>query len=197
MDSLRPPDFSGFIAKISQELQGRRLPFMLIGGQAVLLHGSPRLTEGIDITLGTDPSRLPEVLDLCVALQLEPLPEDVEGFVRQTFVLPVHHAASGIRVDFVFSTTPYEQQAISRATFVELAGASVPFASAEDLIIHKLFAGRARDLEDAATVVRRKGRDLDWDYLEKWVHEFAAVPGRDRLREQLEELRHHADPGDS
>jgi len=196
MDSPRPPDFSGFIAKISQELQGRRLPFMLIGGQAVLLHGSPRLTEDIDITLGADPSRLPEVLDLCVALELRPLPEDVEGFVRQTFVLPVHHEASGIRVDFVFSTTAYEQQAIGRATFVELAGASVPFAAPEDLIIHKLFAGRARDLEDAATVVRRKGRELDWDYLEKWVQEFAPVPGRERLLEQLVELRRQAESGD-
>ncbi len=55
-------------------------------------------------------------------------------------MLPAHHEASGIRVDFVFSATPYEQEAISRATVVYLAGASVPFTSAEDLIIHKLFA---------------------------------------------------------
>jgi predicted nucleotidyltransferase len=72
---------------------------------------------------------------------------------------------------------------------VEMAGVSVPFASAEDLIIHKLFAGRATDLEDAATVVRRKGRDLDWDYLEKWVQQFAEVPGRESLPERLAGLR--------
>ncbi len=35
---------------------------MLIGGQAVLLHGRPRLTEDIDITVGADPGRLDEVL---------------------------------------------------------------------------------------------------------------------------------------
>jgi predicted nucleotidyltransferase len=189
MDSPRPPDFSAFIAEIARELQARGIPFMLIGGQAVLLHGRPRLTEDIDITLGADPSRLSEVLDVCAALELQPLPDDVEKFVRRTFVLPAHHTASGIRVDFVFSVTPYEQQAIGRATFVELAGASVPFASAEDLIIHKLFAGRPRDLEDAATVARRRGKDLDWVYLEKWVQEFATVPGRERISEQLAELR--------
>jgi predicted nucleotidyltransferase len=195
MDSPRPPDFSAFIAEIAREVQARGIPFMLIGGQAVLLHGRPRLTEDIDITLGADPTRLSEVLDVCTALELRPLPEDVEEFVRRTFVLPAHHTASGIRVDFVFSTTPYEREAIGRATFVELAGASVPFASAEDLIIHKLFAGRPRDLEDAATVARRKGSDLDWAYLEKWVQEFATVPGRELMPEQLAGLRAQADSG--
>lgn len=194
MDSLRPPDFSGFIAKIALELQGRRLPFMLIGGQAVLLHGRPRLTEDIDITLGADPTRLPEVLALCAVLELDPLPDEVDTFVRETFVLPTHHKESGIRVDFVFSTTPYEQQAIGRATVVELAGASVPFASAEDLIIHKLFAGRAWDLEDAESVVRRKGEDLDWRYVERWVKEFAGVPGREDMPERLARLRHSGGP---
>jgi hypothetical protein len=191
-----PPDFSGFIARIALELQERRLPFMLIGGQAVLLHGSPRLTEDIDITLGADPARLPDLLDLCAALELDPLPDEVDAFVRQTFVLPTHHRESGIRVDFIFSTTPYEREAIGRATFAELAGASVPFASAEDLIIHKLFAGRARDLEDVESVIRRKGRDLDWRYLERWVREFASVPGREALPEMLARLRRNAASGD-
>ncbi|MGD2153343.1 MAG: hypothetical protein PVG79_08735 [Gemmatimonadales bacterium] len=85
MDSHRPPDFSRFIAKIARELQARQLPFMLIGGQAVLLHGSPRLTEDIDITLGVDPGRLPELLDVCAALQLEPLPEETDLIIHKLF----------------------------------------------------------------------------------------------------------------
>jgi hypothetical protein len=72
---------------------------------------------------------------------------------------------------------------------VELAGESVPFATAVDLIIHKLFAGRPTDLEDAATVVRRKGSGLDWRYLEKWVQKFSNVPGRGDLPTQLADLR--------
>jgi len=32
---------------------------MLVGGQAVLLHGRPRLTEDTDITLGVGPDELP------------------------------------------------------------------------------------------------------------------------------------------
>ena len=83
----------------------------------------------------------------------------------------------------------YEAEAISRALLVELGGAMVPFATAEDLIIHKLFAGRPRDIEDAEGVVRRKGGELDWDYLRRWVADFALVPGRENLPDALEGLR--------
>lgn len=162
---------------------------MLIGGQAVLLHGRPRLTEDIDITLGTGPDTWRTIREICDELELSPLPSDLEGFVRETFVLPARHTGTGIRVDFIFSTTPYERQAIERAETVELEGVPVPFASAEDLLIHKLFAGRPRDLEDAVSVIRRKGKQLDWGYLERWTGEFASVPGREGMPGALARLR--------
>lgn len=165
---------------------------MLIGGQAVLLHGRPRLTDDIDVTLGVDPSRLPDVRAVCDGLSLQPLPDDVEKFVRQTFVLPVRHHDSALRVDFVFSSTPYERQAIARAIRITLAGVAVPFATAEDLIIHKLFAGRALDWEDALSVARRRADKLDWPYVERWAREFAGVPGRADLPERVTRLRHEA-----
>jgi hypothetical protein len=56
-------------------------------------------------------------------------------------------------------------------------------------LIHNLVAGRPRDWEDAESVVRRKGAELDWAYLERWVREFAAVPGREALLAQLGQLR--------
>lgn len=189
MASPLPPDFSTFIARVARELRGRQLPFMLIGGQAVLLHGQPRLTEDIDITLGVDPSQLHVLEDVCDALGLQPLPQDVPAFVRETFVLPVRDVVTAIRVDFIFSTTPYERQAIGRAVPVTLGGVVIPFASAEDLIIHKLFAGRPRDLEDATGVVRRQGQRLDWAYVELWAREFATVPGREDLPERVASLR--------
>ena len=181
MASRPPPDFAAFIARIARELTGRQLPFMLIGGQAVLLHGQPRLTEDIDITLGVDPGHLQRLLDVCVALGLDPLPDDVPAFVRDTFVLPARHPDTAMRVDFIFSTTAYEQHAIGRAVRVVLCGVSVPFATAEDLVIHKLFAGRARDIEDAVGVARRQGGALDWAYVERWAREFASVPGREEM----------------
>ena len=189
MASRPPPDFAAFIARIARELTGRQLPFMLIGGQAVLLHGQPRLTEDIDITLGVDPGHLQRLLDVCVALGLDPLPDDVPAFVRDTFVLPARHPDTAMRVDFIFSTTAYEQHAIGRAVLVVLEGVPVPFATAEDLIIHKLFAGRARDIEDAVGVARRQGSALDWAYVERWAREFASVPGREEMPATVARLK--------
>lgn len=37
---------------------------MVIGGQAVLVHGEPRLTEDIDITLGVDIARVNDIIVL-------------------------------------------------------------------------------------------------------------------------------------
>lgn len=193
MGSRPAPDFAALLAAITRELDARGITFLVIGGQAVLLHGQPRLTEDIDLTLGADPSALPRVLAACATLGLTPLPADAGRFVAETFVLPARDGGTGIRVDFIFSTTPYEQQAIGRAVRVILDGTGVPFASAEDLLIHKLFAARPRDLEDALGVVRRKGGELDWAYLERWSRIFAEVPGRESMPNRLAELRRMGD----
>ena len=189
MDSPKHPDFQRLIARIAVELGERGLGYILIGGQAVLLHGEPRLTQDIDITLAADPGRLDDLLGLCHELELRPIPDEVDSFVRRTFVLPVAEEASGIRIDFIFSTTPYEREAISRADTVDVLGTLVAFASAEDLILHKLFAGRARDIEDVRGVLRRKGSTIEWPYIQRWAAEFAGVPGRETAPDLARELR--------
>jgi predicted nucleotidyltransferase len=191
MDSLQP-DVTTLLASLTSELDRRGIRFMLIGGQAVLLHGEARFTADVDITLDAGPAALSELRAACDTLRLTPVApasESLETFVRRTFVLPARHAATGIRVDFIFSTTPYEAEAVSRAQRVPVGGTPVPFATAEDLVIHKLFAGRARDVEDVAGVVRRRGATLDWAYLERWAAEFAQVPGREGMPAALARLK--------
>ena len=189
MGSRRSAELPPLLADLARALAASGLPYMLIGGQAVLVHGRPRLTEDIDVTLAAAPDRLGDVLALCDGLGLTPLPREPERFVRETFVLPCRDHGTGFRVDFIFSTTPYERQAIDRAVRVTVEGVEVRVAAVEDLILHKLFAARARDLEDAESVVRRKGRELDWGYLERWTAEFSRLPGREALLDQLQRLR--------
>ena len=185
----RHPDFERLLAGITRQLRRHDIAFMHIGGQAVLLHGAPRLTQDIDVSLAIGPDDVATIMAVCDALELEPLVEDLASFARETFVCPLRDRATGIRVDLIFSTTPYEHAAIARAVEVDIGGESVPFASAEDLILLKLFAGRARDLEDARSVVDRQGVRLDWHYLEHWAAAFAAIPGREELPVRLQTLR--------
>ncbi len=86
-------------------------------------------------------------------------------------VLPTLDEHSGIRVDFIFSYTPFETNAIKRARKVTILGQKLAFASPEDLIIHKMFAGRPRDLEDVRIIVI-KNPDIDMSYIGKWLKAF-------------------------
>ena len=51
-------------------------------------------------------------------LSLKPLPQDIESFVGETMVLPALDEHTGIRVDFIFSYTPFETNVIRRAKTV-------------------------------------------------------------------------------
>ena len=168
---------------------------MFVGGQAVLLHGSPRLTHDIDLALGVGPEGIRSALNVCEAVGLRPLAPDPARFAHETFVCPAVHEETGVRVDFIFATTPFERGAIERALRVGVGGESVPFATAEDLILLKLFAGRPRDLEDARSVVRRQSA-LDWRYLARWGGEFASIDGREHLPDMIRELQELHDRGE-
>jgi predicted nucleotidyltransferase len=163
--------FQKLIAHIAASLTIRKIPYMISGGQAVLLYGEPRLTRDIDVTIGEDISRLPDLLRTVDDTGLTPLPDDVESFVRKTMILPVHHEDTGVRVDFTFSLSPYTIEAIARAHKVAMEGQEVAFTSVEDLVIHKVIAGRARDLEDVRSVLLRNS-DVDTAYITKWLKKF-------------------------
>jgi hypothetical protein len=144
---------------------------MIIGGQAVLLYGEPRLTKDIDITLGIGIDGLVRIENISRALSLKSLVDDTEKFVKETMVYPVLHETSGIRVDFIFSFSPYERQAIERAKDIKMGKSVVRFAALEDVLVHKVFAGRARDMEDIESILL-KNPDYDEHYILKWLEEF-------------------------
>jgi predicted nucleotidyltransferase len=163
--------FKDLIKRIAAELVQRKIPYMIIGGQAVLLYGEPRLTKDIDITLGLGIEELPLITEAVTALGLKIETDDVESFVKETMVLPVLEAKTGIRVDFVFSFTPYERQAIGRAPEVKFDNVPIRFAALEDVVIHKVFAGRARDIEDIKTILL-KNPGYNKDYIKTWLTDF-------------------------
>jgi hypothetical protein len=150
--SPEPCVFTELLAKIATAFDRAGLAYMVIGGQAVLLHGEPRLTRDVDVTLGVPVDRLSDVLAAVAGIPLEPLVEP-ESFVPETWVLPCRDAASDLRVDLIFSDSAYERAALGRAESRTLTGVAVRFASAEDLVVHKVLAGRPRDLEDVRGVL--------------------------------------------
>jgi hypothetical protein len=128
-----------------------------------------------------------ELLAVIQELSLRPIPEDIESFVRQTMVLPAFDETTGIRVDFIFSFTPYEIEAIKRARRIKILEQEVFFASPEDVIIHKIFAGRPRDIEDVRTIIL-KNPEIDNQYIKGWLREFDASSDKKDFLKTFEEI---------
>ncbi len=144
---------------------------MIIGGQAVLVHGEPRLTKDIDLTLGIAPDDWQQITPIIESLKLKILVDNPGQFVTETFVLPTEDPESGFRIDFIFSITPYEKGAIQHSISKKIGETEVRFASVEDLIIHKMFAGRPRDIEDVKHILL-KNPGFDKEYVLGWLENF-------------------------
>jgi len=163
--------FEALLQKLARGLDALGIPYMLIGGQAVLVHGEPRLTRDVGVTLGTGPERLPEVLNWVKECGWQVLTDSPADFVARTLVLPCLDSGSGIRPDLIFSFSPYEKQALQRVRVITVGTTPVKYASPEDLVIHKLVSGRPRDVEDVRGVLL-KNPGLDADYVRRWLREF-------------------------
>ncbi|NLZ05467.1 MAG: nucleotidyl transferase AbiEii/AbiGii toxin family protein [Phycisphaerae bacterium] len=179
---------TSLIKRIARQLDVGRIPYMIIGGQAVLLYGRPRLTRDIDITLGVDTNQYVRIEQLCRDLNLRPLLEDSRDFTIRTKVLPAEDPESRIRVDFIFSFTPYETQAMERTNKVFLDDCVVRFASCEDVIIHKMVAARPIDVEDVRHMIARNKEELDLSYLRHWLAEFGSLPEHTTVLADFEKL---------
>lgn len=167
--------FTKLLRTIALVLDRKRIPYMVIGGQAVLLHGEPRMTRDIDVTVGIGTEKIDQMLDAVGSVGLKPL-VDPDDFTLRTMVLPCQDPKSHIRVDFIFSFSPYERQAMERVRLVNMEGVDVKFASAEDLVIHKIFAGRPRDMEDVKSILI-KNPEMDTPYIRRWLNDLAEATG--------------------
>ncbi len=163
--------FTRLLEQLASALDELSIRYMIIGGQAVLIYGEPRLTKDIDVTLALDSNGLTSLMPVVDKLKLTVLVEQPQEFVKRTSVLPVRDIETGIRIDFIFSFTPYERQAIGHARKVRLGEVDVAFATLEDVIVHKIFSGRPRDIEDVRSIVR-KNREHDRNYVREWLKTF-------------------------
>lgn len=175
------------IKNLAVELCRKGIDYMIIGGQAVLIYGEPRLTRDIDITLGAGIEKARDIEEIVRKLNLKIIPENHLDFLRKTMVLPVIDEQSGIRVDFIFSFSDYEKEALKRVNKVKIDDVEVNYASLEDLIIHKIISGRERDIEDVR-VILIKNSDVDDDYILRWLYEFEKVL-EEKLVERYKQIR--------
>ena len=170
-------------------LESRGLTFAVIGGLAVSLRAEPRFTADIDIVVAADLLDPPDLLSYTPGSTFQPLLEDeAETFQEFQHIVPLIHTPTGTKVDLAIGLSGFEQQAVERAEVIPLFGQPVRVVAAEDLLLFKVMAGRARDDQDATNLLLRQGSKLDWEYLTETAAglDEALAMG---ISERLDELR--------
>jgi hypothetical protein len=145
-------------AELEGLLRAKGWRFCFIGGLAVQRWGAPRFTQDVDLTLFTGVGGESEYVDILL--------QNFTGRVRNARQVALEHRVVLLRnahqVDFDISlgALPWEETSISRATKWQVhAALALTTCSAEDLVVHKVFAGRDRDWGDVEGIlIRQHGR---------------------------------------
>jgi hypothetical protein len=153
-----------------RRLVAHGVDFVIVGGMAMVLHGSARLTRDLDICYSIDPANLEALGAAVVELGAHlsggvsedlPLVPDART-LRQTTLLTLD--SDDGRIDLLASPAgapPYPQLR-ERATRTTFDGTAILIASLDDMESMKRAAGRPRDLVDVEEieVIRRLRRQL-------------------------------------
>lgn len=140
--SVLNPTFS----RLLQLLSAEAIPFLIIGGYAVIAHGYVRATKDLDLWIESD-ERHTEALGRALRTVGVRIPmTELMRHLRESTGLRLG-GNSGIdllfRVDGVDFATSY-----ARRIEAEVDGMILPFIGLEDLRASKRAAGRAQDLAD-------------------------------------------------
>lgn len=177
-------------SRVLSALETARIPVMLTGSFASSFHGAPRATQDIDLVIAPTKEQLRDLLGI--------LPRDEFYFdegaaleaLRSEGQFNLVDLRTGWKVDLIIrKSRPFSRKEFDRRRVVEVEGAQVPVASPEDVLIAKMEWARmgesARQIEDAARMLRVRFEQLEISYVERWVAELA-------LEEQWAEVKRKA-----
>ena len=147
-----------------RQLVGHGVDFVIVGGIAMIAHGSGRLTQDLDICYSTDAANLEALGNALTDLgaRLHGVPENVPFVpdartLRRTMILTLDSHEG--KIDLLVEPAGAPRYALLRdhALAAELDGVTVLVASLDDLESMKRAAGRLKDQIDLEEieVIRR------------------------------------------
>ncbi len=164
-------------------LDEAQVPYMVMGGFAVIHWAVERATFDVDFTISCgekDVERLFDRLEARGYMIPDPYRKGFRVEVKGLREFKVQWYADGRPwdADFFLVSMPYQEEAFTRRVQIELLGVKTWIISAEDLILHKLYAGRLKDLADVVDILTISRVDLG--YVRLWAE-------RLKVAEQLDE----------
>jgi predicted nucleotidyltransferase len=155
------------IINLLAALDEAQVAFVLVGGQAMQLHGSQRNTVDVDVVLQMDDANLERFITVAKRFSLKPIIPVSLDALRNTQLIQQWYEEKGMLafalreaviggmvIDvLVRCEVPYATLN-ERAKIGKLNGATIRFASVEDLLTMKRVANRDKDQTDIAFLER-------------------------------------------
>ncbi len=153
------------------------LPVAVMGGLALAVWQHVRATRDVDLALSLEQHELERLLDRLSEAGIRRKPGSSLVRLGGQDVVPLLYEPPDtfvdVQVDLLLAGGPYQRQALHRRVEAHLPALDIAIdvLSCEDLILHKLLAGRLIDRYDAAALVRINRQALDVSYLKQWSGE--------------------------
>lgn len=169
---------------VHEVVEAAGIPHALCGGLAANLYREEiRATVDVDLAIAVGPARMVELVRTFTAGGW-----NAEPYWRQGEQLRLIRRGLP-RVECLVATTDYERAAIDRSVPAGIEGRELRVLTAEDLIVFKLIAGRARDYEAVAAIINARGGRLDVDYIRGWLEQLGSPEAWERA---VDEARREA-----
>jgi predicted nucleotidyltransferase len=159
----------------------------IIGGVAASLLGQARLTRDVDALVLVDDSDWERLVASAANYGIAPRVDDVLEFAARTRVLLFRHVASGIGIDVLLGGVAFDREVIARSSLIAVGRFQVRIPAPEDLVTMKAVARRGRDIVDIESIMDVH-RDLDINYIRRWLREFSSALDMPEILEDFEQL---------
>lgn len=174
-------------SEVQRLCQSRKWRFCLIGGVAVQRWGEPRLTQDVDLTLLTGFGDEEKFVDVLLS-EFVPRRADAREFGLRNRVMLLQ-TGGGVPVDVALGAFPFEERSIQRASaWSWAADQSLITCSAEDLVVHKVFAGRELDWGDVERVLVRQHGKLNLPLIRTELGPLLELKGAPESLDKLERV---------
>ncbi len=161
--------------------------FCFIGGVAVQRWGHPRFTHDLDLTLLTGFGQEKKFVDVLLCELTPRIPDAAEFALRHRVLLA--RTSEEVDVDIAFGALPFEERSVARASqWVVSGGIALTTCSAEDLVVHKAFAGRGRDWDDVESVLIRQYARLNLQQIRAELKPLLELKGATDALKKLEQI---------
>jgi hypothetical protein len=157
------PSFDAFARRAFDCLEAAGVDFLVIGGVAVVVLAEPRTTADVDVVVYGGAEAVERVLRAARRARFEFDPTEELESLNTTGTVRVR--AGGFQLDVIAASLPFEDEALRRSQPIEIFGRTLPFPTAEDLLVFKLAAGRDKDMLDASGIARAHLETLDVPYV--------------------------------